>query len=164
MATPKKNRIYPIWPAGVTEEGRLVINHPKEFRAHLVPYHGNLDMEIIIRPARKHRSRKEEKYYHGVVCVLVGQELGITAAEAHEFLKAMFLKVEESVELPGKKKIRYERVRSTTELDDERYHRYIFDEILPWASLPTRDEGLGPDSGLELEIPLPEKVEYSGAR
>lgn len=141
--------------------GKVIFEDRKAFDQHLVPYIGHDHMELIVRPARKERSRQEEKYYHGVVCQKVAEAMGITRMEAHKFLASMFLRMEEKVVLPGGKTIRYWRVMSTTELNDKRYDEYIFQEIIPWAALATADEGLGPDSGLGLYIPLPNEVDYS---
>lgn len=159
MATPKENRIYPIWMVGVSNN-KVIFKEREAFDKHLIPYEGNLDMQLIIRPRAKDRSRQEEKYYHAVPVRLIAEAMDITRPEAHDFLKRMFLKVEESKELPDGRVVRWERVRSTTELSDKEY-REFWEQIIKWAALPTKDEGLDHDSGLELYIPYPNEVDYS---
>jgi len=158
MATPKENQIYPKWKVGVVNN-LLIFQNQEAFDQHLIPYEGNLELELILRPIRKDRSRQEEKYYHAVVVKLVAEAMEITRPEAHDFLKGMWLKVEESKELPDGRTIRWERIKSTTELSDKEYREY-WKQIQQWAALPTQDHGLAHDSGLELYIPDPNEVDY----
>lgn len=51
------------------------------------------------------------------------------------------------------------RVLSTTELSDIAYRDY-WGKCVQWAVLPTKDEGLGVDSGLGLYIRLPNEVDF----
>jgi len=87
---------------------------------------------------------------------MIAEAMEITHDEAHNFLRSMFLKVEER---SGDGKYRYERIMSTTELNDKAYREY-WQKCVRWAALPTDPNGLGPDSGLELYIPEPNEIDY----
>jgi len=116
-------------------------------------------VQVVVKKKSKYRSRKEEKYYHAVVCKYVAEALSITRDEAHKMLKRLHARTMEKSELPNGKSVRYKRVMSTTEMNENEYHEYVFERCIPWAALPTKDEGLGADSGLELYIPLPDEVD-----
>jgi hypothetical protein len=90
---------------------------------------------------------------------MIAEAMSSTVQEAHEFLTKLFLTIVERKVINGKV-IRIQRTRSTTELDDKQYDEYIFKDVVPWASLPTLEDGLNINSGLELFIPLPNEVEY----
>lgn len=141
--------------------GRIHFLDREAFDRHLVPLIGMENMELIVQRASKARSRQEEKYYRGVVCQLVAETLSITRQEAHALLMGMFNTITERKTLPDGRVLRYSRVLSSTELDDKQFDEYIFQKVIPWAALPTQDEGLGPESGLDLYIPLPNEVDYS---
>lgn len=157
----KENKVYPRWRALVGTDGKLYIKDRETFDKHLIPYIAK-EVDVIVKDPVSDRSRQEEKYYHAVVCARVGEALSITRREAHEFLARMFLTVEEKTELPDKRTLRYTRVMSTTELGDKRYDHYVFKECVPWASLPTPEEGeeLDHEHGLGIYIPLPNEVDY----
>lgn len=159
----KERKIYPKWRATI-EFGKLKVDSGKDFANYLIPFNGK-EMQVIVKPWTKDRSRQEEKFYHAVVVKMVAEAMEIERQEAHEMLKGMFLRTEESKIVKrqtttGEKefKIRYERVMSTTELSDKAYREY-WEQCIRWAALPTKD-GLGPDSGLELFIPYPNEVDY----
>ncbi len=155
-----ETRIYPKWKIQVNTKG-IVFQDEDGFNEHLIPLMSDEKWyELTIKPVSKTRSRQEEKYYHAVVCRLVGQAMSITAQEAHQFMARLFLTIVERKTLADGRVVRYERVRSTTELDDKQFDEYIFTRCVPWASLPTLETGLAVDSGLELFIPLPNEVEY----
>lgn len=159
MATDK---IYPRWKCIVDSEGMLKVVERDKFYEYLQRYAGNDEMQMVVRPFVKHRSRQEEKYYHAVVVQSVADAMDCDPAYAHDFLRGLFLTVEEStIRESDKKKIRYTRVRSTTELSDKEYHSYIFEKCVPWAGRPTEDYGLDQESGLGLYIPTPNEVDWS---
>ena len=151
----KEKHIYPRFDVQILNN-RVVFEDREAFDEHLVPYEGK-KMSLILKRRVKDRSRQEEKFYHAVVVRMIAEEMDITREDAHAFLRGLFLKVEEQHE-----KYRYTRVMSTTELSDEAYREY-WEQCIRWASLPTKEEGLGPDSGLNLYIPYPNEVEYEQA-
>lgn len=120
-----------------------------------IPFLGK-EADLILKKRIKERSRQEEKYFHAVVCAMVAEEMGIAPQEAKEILKELFLKTEE-VSPEG---YRYERTMSTTELSDERYRKFVFEECVRWAALPTGEEGIDIGHGLELFIPEPGEIDY----
>lgn len=153
----KTSKIYPTWEGYVSDDGRLFIKDQKGFDSYLIPYMKK-KVYVVVKDHSKDRSRKEEKYYHGVVVRMVAEEMGISYSHAHEFLKEMFLTIEDKVTVKGRE-IRFKRTLSTTELTDEAYRKY-WKKCVEWASLPTEEYGLGPESGLGLYIPLPNEVDY----
>jgi len=161
----KERKIYPKWEA-TARGGRLYYNDEGKFSNHLIPYNGKR-LQVIVKPYSKNRSRQEEKFYHAVVVRMVAEAMDISDQEAHEFLKSLFLTVEESKIVQRKtmdgmlkmETLRWERVMSTTELNDKAYREY-WDKCIHWAALPTKPSGLGQDSGLEIFIPFPNEVDY----
>lgn len=151
-------RIYPKWKVSVIDN-RVRFQDREEFDRHLLVYEGKENMELVIKPITKARSRQEEKYYRAVVCRMVAAEMGISEEEAHKFMARLFLTITDTKML-NDKIIRYERIRSSTELDDKQFDDYIFKDCVPWAALPTQDEGLSQESGLGLYIPLPNEIDY----
>ena len=97
------------------EGGSIVIEDKDRWEQCKIPFYGK-KVDIIIKPRIKDRSRQEEKYFHGVVCKMIAEEMGIAPQEAKDFLKKMFLR--EEVKSP--EGFRYERTISTTELDDKK--------------------------------------------
>lgn len=156
----KDRAVVPAWDIMIVDN-EIVIDDKDAFHKHLIPLEGRENYQMIIKKKIKNRSRQEEKYYHAVPVKFVAEAMDITRDEAHEFLKAMFLKSEESVVLPDGSIVRYERIMSTTELSDARYREY-WEEVIRWAALPTLEDGLHKGSGLELYIPYPNEVEWSG--
>jgi hypothetical protein len=68
---------------------------------------------IQIKKWRKKRSVNQNAYLHGVVYRYVGDEIGLTAAEAHQTMTAHFLSYEKT--LPNGTVAKF--VKSTTDLD-----------------------------------------------
>lgn len=156
MAT---KHIYPTWRAEIDFNGKLQIEDQEKFEQFSAIYAGRKDMGVVLKPFRKDRSRQEEKYYHAVTKMMVAEAMDLEPEQAHEFLCGMFLKTEESAVINGKT-VRYNRTRSTTELDDKEY-RDFWTRVNRWASLPTGNEGLNHDSGLGIYIPDPNECDYS---
>lgn len=165
MTPPKRGlkdrTIVPAWDCGVFNN-KVVLKDRQAFDNHLIPFEGKDNLQLIIKRKVKHRSRQEEKFYHAVPVRMIAAHMEITDQEAHEMLKRMFLKQEERAKLADGRVIRYERVLSTTELGDKAYREY-WENVIRWAALPTKDEGLGPDSGLGLYIPYPNEADWDGA-
>lgn len=143
--------VVPAWECGV-HNGKVVIKDRAAFDQHLIPFEGKDNLSLVLKRKVKPRSRPIEKYYRAVPVRMIAAEMGIEDEEVHEMLKAMFLKTEDSKELPDGKVIRYERVMSTTELGDKRYYEYVFDQVLPWGS-----------KTVGIYIPLPNEADYDGA-
>lgn len=150
------SKIYPKWNAEI-RGGRLVFEDQEAFSKYLIPYN-NKQVHVVVKRRAKSRSRQEEKFYHAVVVRMVAEAMDTEDGQAHEFLRSLFLTTEESNIVDGKR-IRYTRVKSTTELTDDEYRKF-WEKCIRWASLPTSPSGLGLNSGLELYIPYPNEVEY----
>lgn len=161
MGLKPEKTIYPAWDVDVID-GKVVFKDRENFDLHLIPLDRKPNLQLIIKRKVKPRSRQVEKYYHAVPVRMIGGALGIPDMKAHDMLKQMFLRVEESVMLPDGSLSRFERVLSTTELGDKAYYDYVFNDVVPWAALPTLPDGLGPESGLGLYIPLPNEADWDG--
>jgi len=142
---------------GRVKKGKLLLEDEQAFKDNLALMEGK-EVTVSIQELREERSRQEEKYYHGVVVEMIADAMSIQHNEAHEFLRSLFLQVEESCILKDGTILRYERIKSTTELNDKEYREY-WNKCIDWAALPTED-GLNINSGLELIIPLPHEVDY----
>ena len=149
----KENKIYPKWVVRILD-GKVVFKDRENFDRHLIPFEEK-EMHLILKHIHKERSRQEEKYYHAVVVRMVAGAMDISDQEAHEQLKKLFLTVEERSPLG----FRYTRVMSTTELSDKAY-REFWEKCVKWAALPTLEDGLSQESGLELYVPLPNEIDY----
>jgi hypothetical protein len=152
MALAEK-KIYPKWNVEI-HGGEMIFEKPNEFKEHLIPYEGK-QMTVTLKNVFKSRSRQEEKYYHAVPVRMIAAAMDVADQEAHEFLKQLFLTVEEQ----SPAGFRYTRTMSTTELSDKAYRDY-WESIIRWAAQPTLDDGLAVNSGLELSIPYPNEVDY----
>jgi hypothetical protein len=150
----KERKFYPKFK-GRIQNGVLRHENKQAFERYLLTMDGK-EIETVVKPRAKERSRQEEKFYHAVVVRMVADEMTIMDEEAHQFLKSMFLRREEQT-LQG---FRYERTLSTTELSDKAY-REFWESCIRWAALPTQDEGLGIESGLGLFIPYPNEVDFT---
>lgn len=160
MTQLKDKTIYPAWECAVYN-GKVVIKEREAFDKHLIPYEGKENLVLTLKRKVKARSRQEEKFYHAVVVRMVASNMDITDQEAHDMLKRLLLKTEERVKLADGRVVRYERVVSTTELGDKAYREY-WENCIRWAALPTKEDGLGPDSGLGLYIPYPNEADWDG--
>ena len=154
----KERKVYPIFKTFV-KGGRLYFLDRNGFDRYLSSLEGKR-LDLILKTHHKSRSRQEEKYYHAVVVRMVADELGITDQEAHDLLRGLFLRIEERRTTKDGRQVCFVRILSTTELSDVAFREY-WNKCLNWAALPTKDEGLGPDSGLGIYIPLPNEVDYA---
>ena len=154
----KENKIWPIWTVTVGPQGEILFHDKESWEKFKYNFYGK-DMSLILKNLVKDRSRQEEKYYWAVVVRMVAEEMSVSRQEAHNTMASIFLTVEER----SPAGFRYKRVMSTTELGDRRYDEYIFKECVPWASLPTGEDGLNAESGLDLFIPDPTKVDWENA-
>lgn len=150
----KERNFYPNWHIEI-QKGKILFEQRKEFDDYLVRMDGK-KLDLIIKPRVKDRSRQEEKYYYGVVVKMISEEMDTEPKVVHEMLKGWFLR---ELKDDGKGR-KYERVLSITELTDKAFREY-WKKCQTWAALPTAEDGLGPESGLQLYIPNPNEVDYS---
>jgi len=157
MAKLKEKEIWPRWRVEVSKDGKVLFEDRKSWDEFKIPFIGK-PMTLILKRRVKERSRQEEKYFHAVVVRMIAAEMTIGMDEAKEFLKNLFLRHEER----SPAGFRYYRTLSTTELSDRAY-RHFWEQCRDWAALPTGENGLDQDSGIELYIPLPNEVDYEDA-
>lgn len=84
----------PIFHAAVSADGKLVLNSPLAFRAHLCQFKEK-PVEVVVRRVRSQRSTQANRYYWAVVVPLLGEELGYDKQEMHEVLAMHFLRIED---------------------------------------------------------------------
>jgi hypothetical protein len=160
MTTQKHERkIYPKFRAKVNG-GRLYFEDEGLFSKGLFPYEGK-EVDVIVKPPVKDRSPHEHKYYFAVPIPMIADAMGTSKEDAHELLTHMFLREFECHKNSEGKTVKYTRTLSITELSDKAFHEYVFEQVLPWAALPTLDTGLSKESGLELYIPSPNEADFS---
>lgn len=98
------------------------------------------DYVETIKKARKPRSNQQNRYMHGVIFKLIGQEIGDSVEEVKSAMKTKFLKYETA---GGLEAIRDTSDLSTVELED------FNEKVRRWAS-----------SFLNVYIPLPNEVDW----
>lgn len=131
---------------GEIKQGKIIFAGPDKFNAFLHTLEGQ-EVEIIVRKIRKPRTKRENRYYWGVVVKLISEEIGLSPEEVHEALKMQFLKrhidfqVQDQIE-----QIFY--VQSTTSLSTIEFEEYLVN-VRMWAA-----------SFLGCKIPLPNEVDF----
>lgn len=150
----KESQFWPKWPVKITESGKIEFENKDQWDNFKIPFYGK-EMTLILKKRTKDRSRQEEKFYWAVVVQMVATEMEVTRESAHHLMAEMFLTTEER----AGNGTRYKRVLSTTELGDKAYRAY-WEKCIHWAALPTADEGLSQDSGLNLFVPFPNESDY----
>lgn len=80
----------------------------------------SITWEVIIRPLKSKRTQQQNKYYW-VIMGLIGDYLGYTKDEVHEFFKEEFLEAEESIVMDKSVKV----YPSTTKLNTQEFYEYI---------------------------------------
>jgi ribosomal protein S25 len=75
----------------ISENGEIRFEDKEKWEKNKANFTGK-KADLILKKQVKDRSRQEEKYFHGVVCQMIAEEMGIAPQEAKEFLKELFLK------------------------------------------------------------------------
>lgn len=83
---------------------------------------------------KKHRSNRQNAYYWSCVLPRISEHTGFTINEAHEVLKAMFLKGWKTLKTRKNDYVEAEYIRSTTELDTKSFEDYMT-KVREWASI-----------------------------
>lgn len=122
---------------GEVKNGEIIWEKPDR-RAYYLKGLGNRRIVEILKPPRKNRSLNENSYYWGVVIELISDETGMTAEEAHEAMKIMFLKKRISEKIWT--------VKSTSTLSTLEFEEYV-ENVKRFASME-----------LNIIIPLPGEV------
>ncbi len=109
---------------GIAKNGTMIIYNIGQFKRYLLTLNG-IECEIIVRKFRKKRSLKQNAYFHGVICVYLGDEWGYTVKEAHSAIAGEFLTVKPEGKPPF--------VRSTTDLSTKEFKKFN-DDVVIWAA------------------------------
>lgn len=80
--------------AHVDDAGRLRMDAPEAFRYALSAFTAK-PVEVIVRPVRRQRSTRANRYYWGVVVKAIGEHCGYHSDEMHEALAFKFLRLED---------------------------------------------------------------------
>jgi len=124
---------------GTPKNGIMSINNIGQWTRYLQTMEG-VECDITVTKYRKKRSLPQNAYFHGVVCVILGNHWGYDVDEAHSAICTEFLTVSEE----GKP----DYVRSTTDLNTEEFNDFL-EQVKMWAS-----------QYWGVFIPDPEKVDY----
>lgn len=111
---------------GKVKGGKFKPEDPKLFLTAFYPHEGK-DVEVTVSRKRKHRSNKQNAYYHGVIVKMVAEFTGETPERTHQYLARMFL--EEVSKIDDSKMI----TKSTTELSTAEFETYA-EDCRMWAS------------------------------
>lgn len=84
----------PIFAGKVDGGGRLVLDAPLAYRAHLGKLRDRR-VEVVVRPFRSQRTQQQSRYYFGVVVPLIAEYCGYDKQEAHEVLAMRFLRIDD---------------------------------------------------------------------
>lgn len=123
---------------GLVQDGRLHIDHRKQFDAYLKRFEGH-EVELEVRKRRSKRSDRQNRYWWGVVVATLAQHCGYSPDEMHEALKHKFLSQDDLQR-------GLVRIGSTAKLDTAAFAELV-DRVVLWAA-----EDLG------VIIPLPEQA------
>ncbi len=78
----------------VSADGKLKIDAASVFREHVQRLSGQR-VEVVVRPHRKKRSQRANRYYWGVVIPLLAEEFGYDRQDMHEVMAMHLLRIED---------------------------------------------------------------------
>jgi hypothetical protein len=131
---------------GKVNYGKLILDNKPRFNDYLCALEGS-EVEVIVGKIQKPRTKRENRYYWGVVVKLISEEIGLSPEETHEALKLQFLK--EHIDIVVKAQIEpIFYIRSTASLTTVEFEEYLTN-IRMWA-----------DTFLNCRIPLPNEVDF----
>lgn len=120
------------------ENGKFIYQNPDLLADRIKKLNGS-EVWITIAKKTKGRSNNQNRYYWGVVILILSKELGYLGEEIHDTLKAKFL-TDKSQKIP--------LVKSTGSLSTAEFESYL-SKIRMWAS-----------SELNIYIPEPNEVPF----
>lgn len=126
MEAPKP---VPVFRGRVDEKGILSAREVGRFAGYLARLRGK-DIEIIIRPERRHRSMNANRFYWGVVIAAGSEWSGYDPEEFHAAMKFLFLP-RVHMTLPTGEEV--ERPGSTAQLGTEAFAEYV-NRVVVWLS------------------------------
>ena len=98
---------------GKVIDGKLVIDGKEDLQDDISKLTG--DVSIEIKPLKKHRSPRQNNYYHGVVIKTMAESIGYTPDEMHKAIKLHF------------------GIQTTKYLTQDEFQDYL-DRIIRWAA------------------------------
>lgn len=75
---------------GVMSGGRFVPDSPESYRLWRSSFKEGAPVEVILRKKRRQKSVRQQNYYRGYICRILGDHLGYTSEEMHRVLQAEF--------------------------------------------------------------------------
>lgn len=120
-------RPAPVWRARINEQGQLIPREVGRWAGFLSRLRGR-DVEVIVRPERKHRSLNAGRYYWGVVVAAGSEWSGYEPQEFHDAMKAIHLPRKQLV-LPTGEQI--ETLASTHDMDTEAFGEFV-NRVIRW--------------------------------
>ena len=123
-----------ITASGEIRNGRLHLHNRRAFDEMVATLRDGWEVEIDIHRLRATRSRKQDKYYFGLVLKNLSEHTGISRDTLHEMMKVKFLSRSEVV-LDANGDVIEQIVlgRSIRPLKTDVFARYV-DEIRQWAA------------------------------
>lgn len=110
---------------GKIENCKLVFANPERWLVSLGKLNGK-KVELTLQEAQSKRTDRQNRYYHGVICRLLGDHCGYTPDEMHEILKHKFL-----ASPPDENGL--VMVKSTTALSTNEFIQFT-NEVAIWAN------------------------------
>lgn len=112
---------------GRVSRGAFVPDSPESYRLWMASFKSDAPVEVIVRKKRRQKSIRQQNYYRGYVCKILGDHLGYTPDEMHQCLQAEFFVYEND---NGMKYIRSTKKSDWTTVEWEEK----VDEIIRWAA------------------------------
>ena len=102
----------------------MSINNIGQFTRYLHTLE-DVECDITVKKHRMQRTKPQNAYFHGVVCLELGNEWGLSVDDAHSAIATEFLTINEDGKPPY--------VRSTTDLDTKEFNDFL-EVVIIWAA------------------------------
>jgi len=135
---------------GLIRNGKFIPSETSRFEAFINGLEGKEVMATFVDAKEKNtRSTRQNRYYHGVVCKILSDELGYSPSEIHEILKYKFLSEPIAFfrEVRGERKEIFIRKPISTRILNTAEFEHLMAKIRSWASID-----------LSINIPEPNEV------
>ena len=86
-------KIHPKFQVTVDKLGKLHIDDIVKFKSYIVKLKGEAEIVVKKKSNRKSRSNEQNRYMHGIVFQMLGDEIGCSMEEAKDALKQKFLSI-----------------------------------------------------------------------
>ena len=105
---------------GKVKQGKFCPSNQGAYALDLAKFKDGTDVELQIRKPKRSRSLPQNKYYWGVVILLISEATGFSRDEAHDSMRAKFL-----TDMVEGRKTSLPRIKSTTELSTVEFCDYV---------------------------------------